>query len=147
MKDISKAPSSDDTRDIQEPEKNEAIAQTTVARGNSNPIKSDVNQLFEMEHIKELLEVTASAEGSGKVFKRKWLYIINTGGQPQFHELLPTFVRHASAAAFFVKLNEKLSSYPMIECYDEEGERCGNHRVIIYKHCKTVFKQCNQDIV
>ena len=138
MKDISKAPSSDDTRDIQEPEKNETIAQTTVARGNSNPMKSDVNQLFEMEHIKELLEVTASAEGSGEIFKRKWLYVIDTGGQPQFHELLPTFVRHASAAAFFVKLNEKLSSYPMIEYYDEEGERCGKPYKSSSNHLQTL---------
>lgn len=63
----------------------------------------------------------ARVEGCGELmFKHEWLYLIDSGGQPQFHELLPTFVHHISAAAFFVKLNETLKSHPTIEYYKDD---------------------------
>ena len=107
------------------------------AEGNSNPMQSDVDQLFEMEHVKELLKVTASAKGSGEIFKRKWLYIIDSGGQPQFHELLPTFVHHVSAAVFFVKLNESLKACPEIEYY-KDGKRCNKPYKLSCNHLQTL---------
>ena len=82
---------------------------------------SDIDQLFEMEPVKQLLEMISDSRGSVEIFRQVWLYIIDSGGQPQFHELLPTFVRHVSAAAFFVKLNETLANRPMIEYYSKGG--------------------------
>jgi GTPase SAR1 family protein len=116
-------------------------ANTEVA-GNSEPIKSDVAQLFEMEHVKELLKTVASVEGSGEIFKRKWLYIIDTGGQPQFHELLPTFVHHVSAAVLFVKLNELLKANPIIEYYKDDI-LCGKPYKSSYNHLQ-ILQNCLQ---
>ena len=82
---------------------------------------SDIDQLFEMEPVKQLLEMISDSRGSVEIFRREWLYIIDSGGQPQFHELLPTFVRHVSAVAFFVKLNETLATRPLIEYYSKAG--------------------------
>ena len=82
---------------------------------------SDIDQLFEMESVKQLLDMISESRGSVELFRREWLYIIDSGGQPQFHELLPTFVRHVSAVAFFVKLNETLATRPMIEYYSKGG--------------------------
>ena len=48
-----------------------------------------------------------------------WVYLIDSGGQPQFQELLPLFVKSASAVAFFVKLNERLDYHPLVEYYSE----------------------------
>ena len=104
----------------------------------SDPICLDIDQLFEMEHVKELLQLITSAEGSGEIFKREWLYLIDSGGQPQFHELLPTFVRHVSGAAFFVKLNESLESHPMVEYYNEEGALCGQPYESSHSHLQTL---------
>ena len=98
---------------------------------------SDVDQLFEMDHVKELLRIVTSAEGSGEIFKRKWLYVVDTGGQPQFHELLPTFMHHVSAAVFFVKLNEKLKDYPVIEYY-KDGTLCGKPYKSSCNHLQTL---------
>ena len=87
----------------------------------SHPQSSDIDQLFEMESVKQLLGMISQSKGSVELLRREWLYIIDSGGQPQFHELLPTFVRHVSAVAFFVKLNETLATRPMIEYYSKGG--------------------------
>ena len=121
----------------------------TMTVGNSEPIKSDVAQLFEMKHVKELLKTVDSVEGSGEIFKRKWLYVIDTGGQPQFHELLPTFVHHVSAAVLFVKLNELLKENPMIEYYKDDM-LCGkpykssNNHLQILQDCLQAMQSRNQ---
>ena len=99
---------------------------------------TNVDQLFEMEPIKELVKLMTCAKGSGEVFKRKWLYLIDSGGQPQFHELLPTFVRHVSAAALFVKLNEALESHPVIKYYNREGVLCGQPYKSSHNHLQTL---------
>lgn len=52
------------------------------------------------------------------------LMIIDSGGQPQFHEVLPIFLRKMSLYAFVFKLPDDLSSYPLVE-YFEKGKRVG----------------------
>ena len=47
--------------------------------------------------------------------------ISDCGGQPQFHEVLPIFLRKMSMIVFVFKLSEDLSERPMIEFY-ENGE-------------------------
>ena len=106
----------------------------------SEPLSSDVQQIFENDGIKELLKLISKAEGSGEIFKRVWLYVIDSGGQPQFHELLPTFVHHVSAAALFVKLNEGLHTYPVIQYFDQEGILCGLPYKSSSTHLQTLQK-------
>ena len=52
------------------------------------------------------------------------LLITDCGGQPQFHEILPVFLRKMSMIVFVIKLSEELSSRPMIEYY-ENGKPLG----------------------
>ena len=52
------------------------------------------------------------------------LLISDCGGQPQFHEVLPIFLKKMSMIVFVFKLSEDLSSRPMIEYY-EEGKPLG----------------------
>jgi len=59
----------------------------------------------------ELLELISKSPGSEELFKCDWMYIIDSGGQPQLHEVLPAFIRHASGAVFVLKLNEGLSEH------------------------------------
>lgn len=40
------------------------------------------------------------------------IYLVDTGGQPQFQEIVPLFVRNASVNSIVFKLNEKLEDYP-----------------------------------
>ena len=52
------------------------------------------------------------------------LLVSDCGGQPQFHEVLPIFLRRMSLIMFVFKLSESLSNRPMIEYY-EEGKALG----------------------
>ena len=52
------------------------------------------------------------------------LLVSDCGGQPQFHEVLPIFLRKMSLIMFVFKLSESLSNRPMIEYY-EEGKALG----------------------
>ena len=50
---------------------------------------------------------------------------IDSRGQPQFHEVLPAFIRNTTATIFVMKLSERLDEHPLIEYYDTNGELCG----------------------
>ena len=45
------------------------------------------------------------------------LQIIDSGGQPQFHEILPIFLRHLSFYVFVFRLCDELGSRPVVEYY------------------------------
>ena len=49
---------------------------------------------------------------------------MDSGEQPQFHEVLRAFIRN-TATIFVMKLSERLDEHPLIEYYDRNGELCG----------------------
>ena len=63
-------------------------------------------------------------DGSAELLDMDWISILDSGGQPAFHELLPFFVHDPSAALFTFKLSEALSSYYMVTYY-KEGKPVG----------------------
>ena len=69
------------------------------------------------------------------------VYITDSGGQPQFHEILPIFLRHTSAYIFVMKLSESLDERPLIEYFDENGNiickpnPAAHTNLQILKHC------------
>ena len=116
------------------------VASTVTATdvGKSHPEPKSVQELFKMQPVKELLELIPTSEGSQEIFQQTWLHLIDSGGQPQFHDLLPTFVHHVSAAAFFIKLNEKLKDHPVIEYYSRGGVPAGKPYKSPLNHLQTV---------
>lgn len=75
-------------------------------------------------NILEYIRLQSPNVSLKKISNQMWIYIIDSGGQPQFQELLPLFIKSASAVAFFVKLNETLDHYPLVEYY-AKGEQQG----------------------
>ena len=51
-----------------------------------------------------------------------WVYFIDSGGQPQFHQLLPAFLHNTDLNIFVLRLCDKLSDCPTIEYYNQEGK-------------------------
>ena len=51
--------------------------------------------------VKQLEEETQL----GKLQDMTWVYLVDSGGQPQFHELLTAFVRNALVGIFVHKLS------------------------------------------
>ena len=73
---------------------------------------------------KELTALLGGPLTEDKILEVDWTYIIDTGGQPQFMEVLPTLLRGTCLAICVFKLSEKLSAYPMIEYHDKGKPIC-----------------------
>ena len=53
--------------------------------------------------------------------KLKLLHFVDSGGQPQFHEVLPAFIHNTAVIILVLKLNESLDASSRAEFCDEEG--------------------------
>ena len=73
----------------------------------------------------ELVKLVEKSKGSKRFLELQWIHFIDSGGQPQFHEVLPAFIRNTTATIFVMKLSERLDEHPMIEYYDVNGEISG----------------------
>ena len=73
----------------------------------------------------ELVRLVEKSKGSKQLLELQWIHFIDSGGQPQFHEVLPAFIRNTTATVFVMKLSERLDEHPTIEYYDDNGELCG----------------------
>ena len=85
----------------------------------NNPSYSYDNGLSEVEE--QLLPRIANTKDATSLLDVNWVYLIDSGGQPQFHQLLPAFVHHTNLNIFVLRLCDKLSDHPTIEYYDERG--------------------------
>ena len=60
--------------------------------------------------------------------KSKWVYFNDSGGLPEYHDLLPLFVRHISSALCVIRLPDKLDETQAVE-YFKDGQCVGDiHR-------------------
>ena len=73
----------------------------------------------------ELVQLVEKSKGSKRFLELQWINFIDSGGQPQFHEVLPAFIRNTTATIFVMKLSERLDEHPLIEYFDKNGELCG----------------------
>ena len=65
--------------------------------------------------------IARSKDAATPLLDVDWLYFIDSGGQPQFHQLLPAFMHHTNLNIFVLRLCDKLSDHPTVEYYDERG--------------------------
>ena len=84
-------------------------------------------------------------QGGEKRLTSKWIHFIDSGGQPEFHDLLPAFVPDTSVVLFVFNLSEGLDEKPEIEYYDSNSpigkpyKSYLTHREIL-EHCLGVFR-------
>ena len=74
------------------------------------------------------IEISPYERRAKRAFKRDRITLIDTGGQPQFHEVLPMFMRDTSASMFTIKLDNSLDDHPLIEFYNDSGHFVGSYR-------------------
>ena len=79
----------------------------------------DPIELLEVEE--QLVPFIAKTKDATHNLDVDWIYFIDSGGQPQFHQLLPAFIRHTNPNIFVLRLCDKLSAHPTIEYYDGSG--------------------------
>ena len=74
----------------------------------------------------DLVKLIEECSRTGKIvtFYHKF-HFIDSGGQPQFHEILPAFLRRMTLYMFVFKLSDELATKPMVEYYDNSGNAVG----------------------
>ena len=79
---------------------------TGVGRENSSILSQEVQSLSEI------------------ILSSKWVYFTDSGGQPQYHELLPLFIRSISSALCVTCLTDRLDEMQEVELY-QDGKQVG----------------------
>jgi GTPase SAR1 family protein len=74
----------------------------------------------------DLVQLVGQYSKTGEVVTsyRKIIFV-DSGGQPQFHEMLPVFLRRMTLYIFVFKLSEELATKPVVEYYNGSGEVVG----------------------
>ena len=73
-----------------------------------------------------------------------WIYLIDSGGQIEFLEVLPAFLQHISVCLFVTNLSEMLSECPKIEYY-EDGKPVGEPTLCPFTN-EQMLMRCVQTI-
>ena len=114
--------------------------------GNTGPYKSTQISSDIVEDLGSMLEADILDEGV-ELFNIDCVSLLDSGGQPAFHDLFPLFVHNPSAALFTFNLSEALSSHYMVS-YWKEGKQVGkpyrsslNNEQIISSCMRSIFSQ------
>ena len=88
-----------------------------------------------------IIEVFKSKISDWKELNVKLVHFIDSGGQPQFLDLLPAFIQDLSAILYTVNLSEPLDHHPMIYFYGQDCKPLGEPYQSPSSH-KQVLHQC-----
>ena len=76
-----------------------------------------------------------------KLFGVKWIQFIDSGGQLQYHDILPLFIQDPMVTIFVLKLSEELSHHPTIEYFGADGKPVGKPSRSSLSH-KQILQHC-----
>ena len=98
---------------------NEPVATDKVVE---QPIVSatDTHTALDPSEVQGIVDLLPKVKGSGVLFDTNWVYLLDTGGQPQFADVSRPFIRVNLVYFILHKLIEKLSDRPDF-CYSENG--------------------------
>ena len=100
----------------------------------AKPPKLRKTDLLECMHkLEEEIHQHLSKKGKNKLkllYKMCWYRLTDSGGQPQFLEVISIFIHNISVGIIVIKLNERLDCFPMMEYY-EDGKLVGE----AYRSC------------
>ena len=71
--------------------------------------------------LMKLIDQCSKDKSTPAISRVERVHFTDSGGQPQFHEVLPVFLRRTTGCLFVLKLSEELDQHPIIEYYDENG--------------------------
>ena len=79
-------------------------------------------EAFKLPETADIIRLMKSLASSKQPLRAHWMHFIDSGGQPQFLEILPAFIRNVSLLILLVKLSEELSDTPTVEYYSPDGK-------------------------
>ena len=124
---------------------------------NSKAHSRDVSPVIAHEHDDDLefkddplLQQISKSKGSRRLLRVHWVYIIDTGGQPQFLQLLPAFIKNISACVCILRLDQNLDDHPLVQYFDTSGKEVGESypseqtNLQIVESCiRTIHSKCS----
>ena len=90
----------------------------------SEPIPMDIEADSAVKIVEELKSLVAKCEGVE--MEQEWLYFVDSGGQPQFHNVFQAFIQNTSILLLVINLVEKLSAYNEHHFQNDEGQNLSN---------------------
>ena len=116
-----------------------SLAVAVRSKGEVTPV------LPSLETYNDLLSRMEDCLAKGGVVEIKRVQVSDCGGQPQFHEVLPIFLRGTSLYIFVFKLNEELGARPMIKYHVDGKAICKPYQSSetyeqILEHCLRVIR-------
>ena len=106
---------------------------------------SDIVQITKAALDKTIHQIANTPRGETQPnLDSDWIYLIDSGGQVEFLEVLPAFLQHTSICLFVTKLSEMLSERPKIE-YFENGKPVGEPMLCPFTN-EQMLMRCVQTI-
>ena len=121
----SSKPQSDSDHESDIPDPLVDPAQPSHDDGQYSPRESTSALTDEFDFDDSFLPLIKKSKGSPRLLDVHWVYLIDTGGQPQFLQLLPAFIKNISSCVCFVKLDQDLDDKPMVKFFNKSGTQCG----------------------
>ena len=122
----------------------QALTDTSMQKADDKKEKHFIQS--EVAHVSRLYQDILNALKSGPSAKAlldvDWIYIVDSGGQPQFREMLPVLVKSATACVLTVKLNEPLDKRNEVEFVEKGKELCKPYQS--QSNNQQVVKRCSQ---
>ena len=103
----------------------------------------DTEQTAKAALDKTTCQIAATSEPQ-QLLDCDWIYLIDSGGQVEFLEVLPAFLQHTSVCLFVTKLSEMLRERPRIE-YFENGMPVGEPILCPFTNAEMLMR-CVQTI-
>ena len=104
-----------------------------------------VTALKEIDIDQKLMQRISESPGCRKLMEIDFVYMVDSGGQPPFREMLPHFVHESSAFVLMQKLNESLGFKPAIKYRGESSKLHGvpyqsqlTNQEILYQYFQAV---------
>ena len=121
---VTKVPASEDCQPQLQHRKEEAVRAIQPSALVKETVEANVPrmQAFELPETSDILKLMKSLSTSKQPLRAHWMHFIDSGGQPQFLEILPAFIRNVSLLLLLVKLSEELSDTPTVEYFSPDGK-------------------------
>jgi len=84
-----------------------------------------IKRMIQLEGQRSSSRLKSEGEDSWDLSGSNWIHLIDSGGQPEFHNLLPIFIHKTSCTILVQRLCDSLNDYPIVEYYNKDGKRTG----------------------
>ena len=120
--------------------------------GTINPVlKTLLDSSSTEADLMKLIDQSSRDKSTRSIPRVERVHFTDSGGQPQFHEVLPVFLRRTTGCLFVLKLSEELDQHPIIEYYDENGVLLfsipsAHSNLQILRHCiRSIYSYRSQE--